>query len=551
MSIDLFSAFSSILGGLGLFLVGMWLMTDGLKLAAGNALRELLQVWTNSRLRGLITGFSITALVQSSSAVTVATIGFVNAGLLTLERAVWVLFGSNVGTTMTGWLVVLVGFNLNVEAYALPLIGIGMLVRLSGLKTRRAAMGQAIVGFGLFFLGIGVLKDAFMDAGTGINLPGMDEAGVISLVLYVLIGFALTTLMQSSSAAMVVTLSAAEGGLIPLSAAAAAVIGGNLGTTTKALLAVWGATADAKRVACGHVLFNLVTAFVAIIIMAPMLMLVGYLQEIMNLPPAPATTLALFHTVFNVMGVMIMWPLAGHMIDSLKSRFVSHDEIESKPKYLDHTILEVPALAVSALRDELNRVSDLSIRIASDAMNMENVDNSRIQQDNDNLELLAGEIGNYVARMSQADLPAEIADRMPEVILTVQEYVTVANLACEISELQGELSLGSNHESVLEGISMYKQEAANLLQHIVTTQINFDRHALEERLKDLEKTRKELRLTVLKAATRGLLRMVTLDALLQQANLIRSMVRRYLKASGRLQEINRIFGREQKAESGK
>src|SRR5690606_24665755 len=121
-----------LLGGLGLILVGMWLMTDGLKVAAGAALRDLLHSWTNTRMRGLVTGFSITSLVQASGAVTLATIGFANAGLITLEQAIWVIFGSNVGTTMTGWIVSLVGFRINIEIFALPLIGAGMLLRLTG-----------------------------------------------------------------------------------------------------------------------------------------------------------------------------------------------------------------------------------------------------------------------------------------------------------------------------------------------------------------------------------------------------------------------------------
>ena len=140
-----------LIGGLGLLLVGMAMMTDGLKLAAGNSLRDLLALWTNSRSRGLFAGFLITGLVQSSSAVTVATIGFANAGMLSLERSLWVIFGSNVGTTMTAWIVALVGFKVNIEALALPLIGIGSVLKLTGGNSKRSPFGMAIVGFGLLF----------------------------------------------------------------------------------------------------------------------------------------------------------------------------------------------------------------------------------------------------------------------------------------------------------------------------------------------------------------------------------------------------------------
>ncbi|MDP1555915.1 MAG: Na/Pi symporter, partial [Hyphomonas sp.] len=151
-----------LLGGVGLFLLGMNLLTDGLKLAAGDGLRAILRRWTGTPIRGLSAGAMLTGLVQSSSAVTVATIGFVNAGLLTLNQAVWVIFGANIGTTMTGWLVSLIGLKIDVGAMALPFIGIGMLGRLvTAHRPRASGIGQAVAGFGLFFLGIGILKDGF------------------------------------------------------------------------------------------------------------------------------------------------------------------------------------------------------------------------------------------------------------------------------------------------------------------------------------------------------------------------------------------------------
>src|SRR5690606_36912135 len=159
-----FSTIASLLGGIGLFLLGMQMMTEGLKLAAGNALRSILKSWTGTNLRGLLAGVLITALVQSSSAVTVASVGFVNAGLLTLSQAVWVIFGANVGTTTTGWLVALVGIKVDVGVLALPLLGIGMLLRLAaGVNARRAGLGSAVAGFGAFFLGVGILQGAFSE----------------------------------------------------------------------------------------------------------------------------------------------------------------------------------------------------------------------------------------------------------------------------------------------------------------------------------------------------------------------------------------------------
>lgn len=293
----------------------MALMTDGLKLAAGNTLRDLLARGTDTRVRGLFSGFMITGIVQSSSAVTVATIGFANAGMLSLDRAVWVIYGSNVGTTMTAWIVALVGFQINMEALALPLIGIGALLKLSGGDSRRASFGMALVGFGLLFLGIGVLKDSFESLGTSFTFPVLEQLGILNILLYAALGFLLTSAMQSSSASMVIALSAAQGGLIEVNAAAAVVIGANLGTKTTALLSVFGATSTAKRVAMSHVGFNLITALVALFLLGPMLWLGELIQQLFNMQTSPALSLALFHSVFNIVGVLLMWPISSHLVD--------------------------------------------------------------------------------------------------------------------------------------------------------------------------------------------------------------------------------------------
>ncbi|MBK6629802.1 MAG: Na/Pi symporter [Betaproteobacteria bacterium] len=206
------SLIGGLAGGVGLFLLGMGLMTDGLKLAAGPALQRILAHSTKTPLRGLASGVLVTAAVQSSSAVTVAIIGFVNAGLLNLSQSLWVLFGANVGTTMTGWLVALVGLKFNIEVLALPLIGFGMLLRLSGEGSRRGALGTALAGFGVLFLGIDMLKDTFAGLSTEFTFP--EGAGVRDILVQVLIGLGLTVLMQSSSASLAIVLTAAQGGLL-------------------------------------------------------------------------------------------------------------------------------------------------------------------------------------------------------------------------------------------------------------------------------------------------------------------------------------------------
>ncbi len=247
----------SLIGGLGLFMLGMWLMSDGLKQIAGDKLNQILQSWTNSRLRGLSAGFLLTAIIQHSGAVTLATIGFANAGIISLRRAMWIVFGSNVGTTVTGWLVVLVGFNLNIEKFALPLIGIGMAMRLLGSNRGYANIGLALTGFGLLFLGIAALKTTFSGADSLFDLHFSSGLLAVDIVMFALAGLILTTLLQSSSLTLTLALTSLAGGIIGLLPAAAIVIGSNLGSTTTSIFSVIGSQPVAKRIVASHVIFNL------------------------------------------------------------------------------------------------------------------------------------------------------------------------------------------------------------------------------------------------------------------------------------------------------
>lgn len=545
-----FSATSNLLGGLGLFLTGMWLMTEGLKLAAGKQLRGILHSWTKTALRGLLTGFFITALVQSSSAITVATIGFANAGLITLPQAVWVIYGSNIGTTMTGWLVALIGFKVNIDTYALPLIGIGVLVRLTGQKSRRAAIGQTILGFGLFFLGISVLKEAFATAGAGITLPGLREAGLSLILLYMLLGMILTTLMQSSSAAIVVTLSAASAGVVPLGAAAATVIGANLGTTTTAVLSAIGATATARRVAFSHVLFNVITALVAIILLKPMLDLTNWLQEAMDLSAGIPTTIAIFHTVFNILGVLLMWPLAKHMIKFLSGRFISKEELASRPLYLDQTALVVPALASVALLKETGNLNQKVIAIAMDAVSSEGEDIDRFINDQANIEKLATAIGGYVAELGRTHLPEEVANHLPEVIRIAQQYVLITELAGDVVARQRDIHLKPDHEHILESVVKLKQDAASILKKAIISKPEFDPDLLQQCYAELEDDYEALKMTLLRAGADGSMGMVTIDNQIDQANLIKRISKQLVKATRLQSELTTDFGIDRSSLAG-
>ncbi len=427
-----FNSIGQLMGGVGLFLLGMMLMTDGLKVAAGQTLKDILERWTDSALRGLASGTLLTAMVQSSSAVTVAAIGFVNAGMLTLERSVWVIFGSNIGTTMTGWLVALIGFKIKIELFALPMIGIGMLLKLTGGDSRRGALGMALAGFGLFFIGVSVLKDAFTGVADTVDLSTFTGTSILDYVIFVGIGFMMTVLTQSSSAAISIALAAAAGGMIPLEPAAAMVIGSNIGTTSTAMIAVIGATPNAKRVAASHVVFNLMTGVVAVALLPVMLNMVDTVRDTFDMKTDVATSLALFHTVFNVLGVILIFPVAHRLTQWLKKRFVSLEEDLGRPRFLDKTALVVPALAVESLVMELSRLQEISVSIVTAALDPVPPQHQKLRQRLGVVEKLSKSIGEYARKMYQSELPPSVSDAMMHPYRALQHFEEIARIGAEL-----------------------------------------------------------------------------------------------------------------------
>ena len=530
-----FSLIGSFAGGLGLFLLGMWLMTEGLKVAAGRALQDILGRWTRTRFRGLLAGALVTSLVQSSSAVTVAVIGFVNAGLLTLAQAIWVIFGSNVGTTMTAWLVALIGFNLKIEALALPLLGLGMLLRLSGEGRRRGALGTALAGFGLFFLGIDILRDGFARIGTEFNLTALDSGGLGGVLLFTLIGILLTTLMQSSSAALAVALTAAAGGLVPLAAAAAVVVGANVGTTSTAMLAVLGATPNARRTAAAHVTFNLATGAVALLILPWLLALIELLRAALALPAAPATTLALFHTGFNLLGVLLIWPFSARLVTFLEARFRTAEEDEARPHYLDDNVLAVPALALDALTREVQRIGGIALRMARGVLSVELAPVRSFAADKQTVDRLTIALGEFSSRLYRANLSRESAERLPAILRVARYYDTAAELAAEIGAAQAELMPPA--AMLADEIAVFRLAVVRLLERADTTQAQFTPDACAQALREVEERYAPLKAALLIAGSQGTINVVAMENWLVQLSRTRRLAQQVAKAAQHLHAL--------------
>lgn len=423
---------SSLAGGLGLFLLGMTMMTDGLRQVAGPSLERILAASTRTRWHALGSGVLVTAVVQSSSAVTVAAIGFVNAGLLGLTPALWVLFGSNVGTTMTGWIVAMVGFKFKIEALALPLIGAGVILRLGGEGLRRGAVGSALAGFGLLFLGIAMLQQAFSGLAGQITLP--QGSGFWVVGAQVGVGALMTVLMQSSSASMVIALTAAQGGLLSPQAAAAVVIGANIGTTVTALLAAIGATPNARRAASAHVVFNVLTGGVALALLPWLIGAIALAREALGMPSDPAVKLALFHTIFNLLGVVLMWPLADVLTRWLQARFRAREEDEAQPRHLDHNVLQVPSLAVDALEREVARIGHVGIRLARAVLS--GATGASLRSDQAVRSSLDVATQNFVDQMNRGVMSQQVSEHLAGVLRVLRYHEATAEQAVLASSLR-------------------------------------------------------------------------------------------------------------------
>ena len=467
-------------GGVGIFLLAVGMLTDGLKLAAGVGLRTMLKSWTRSPLHGVFTGFFITAVVQSSSAITVATIGFVNAGLLNLTQALGVVYGANIGTTLTGWLVAIIGFDINISAMALPLIGVGMLLRLTGGRSRRAAIGTALVGFGLFFIGIQTLKDAFDGIVATLDMERYTLDGIGGLLFYLGLGFLMTVLTQSSSAAIAITLTAANGGLLGIYAAGAMMIGANLGTKSTAVISVLGATSNAKRVAGAHVMFNGITGVVALLLLPLMFVVVDAIAGFLNIEPEPAVSLALFHTVFNVLGVLIMLPLTGKLAAFLERRFKTQEETLGAPRYLDRNVSITPDLALDAAVNELIHLAEVSISYCRLALKSNAKAGKRSEANHDAVVRLSQAIGEFVMELQRNSIPHEVAQTLPKVLRCSQYYLTAAELAMEVLESASKTNELGDAE-LLSILNDFHGEVAEFLNLMDVTAAHYSSAEFEQR----------------------------------------------------------------------
>ena len=338
-----------LLAGLGIFLFGMYQLEDAVKALSGKAFRKIISHYTNGRLRAIGSGFLVTSILQVSSAVSLMVLAFVGAGIMSMENAIGVIMGANVGTTATAWIVAFLGFKLNIETFALPLIGLGgILMILFGTGSRIFHVSRLLIGFGFLFLGLDYMKVSVETLANGFDLSSIPDYG---LWFYVIVGALLTALMQSSSASIALVLTALHGGLITFAIGAAMVIGANIGTTFTVLLGAIGGIPSKKRVALSHLIFNVVTAGVALLGIRGLIALV---EVFFDIQANSVMALALFHTLFNVLGVLLFLPFIGLLARSLVRFYPDRKAVLTV--FIDKTPTEVADAAIAALKKEIHHM---------------------------------------------------------------------------------------------------------------------------------------------------------------------------------------------------
>lgn len=340
--------------GIGIFLFGMFLLEESIKKLSGRSFKIFIRKYTSNNIKGILTGTVSTAVLQSSSTVSLMVIAFAGAGILTFQNSIGVIIGSNLGTTFTTWIVATVGFKMKIEMLALPFIAVGGFGTIfTGKSEFWGSLSKLLVGFGFIFLGLDYMKTSVEAIANHIDFEIFRGK---SILIFVLIGFALTALIQSSSATSAITLSALQNTLIGFDEATAIIIGSNMGTTVTILIAIIGKESSQKKIAFSHFIFNFVTGIFAIIFIHQFIYLITNVFQLKN---DPIVGLAVFHTIFNLTGVILFYPFINKLSEFLDKTI--KDKVISTTRFISKSTIEVSEAAITALLKETNRLFYLTL----------------------------------------------------------------------------------------------------------------------------------------------------------------------------------------------
>jgi phosphate:Na+ symporter len=458
--------FLQILGSLALFIYGMKIMSEGIQLAAGTQLRNILRGMTRNRYIGVATGFLITALVQSSSATTVMTVGFVNAGLLTLTESAGIMMGANIGTTVTGWLISQIGIKFSLGTYALPIFAVGFPLLFSK-RNKIKHWGEFVVGFALLFFGLSLLKDAVPEfSKEQLEFLGQyADGGLLSRIFFVFVGAVVTIIVQSSSAAMALTLVLTSTGVLPLEIATAMILGENIGTTITAELASIVGNVHAKRSARIHSMFNIVGVTWMVLLMPYFVDLTAHVLHhrlgwidinpmlfpsevdpgrVQELNEAKSTTLAAFHTVFNAVNVLLLiWfvPFLVKLATSTVRSKGEHDN-EYRLEYLSSGISNTSELAIVEAKKEIlifgNVIEKLNknFRTAVNSLDKKEIQQAidkvyKLETRTDKMEM---EIASYLTKVSETEVSDATSGNIRIMLNAVTELERIGDRFFEMTK---------------------------------------------------------------------------------------------------------------------
>lgn len=346
--------------GIAIFMIGMYFMENGFKLFSGGTLERVLERFTSTNFKSLLTGFITTSIVQSSSLISVIVISFLSVELISLAQGVAIVFGANLGTTTTAWIVSSLGLKIKISLYAMPMIIFGVIFRFSK-DSKYVGLGDILLGLGFIFLGISYMKDGFETLKDAIDLASYSIGGFAGILVYILIGAIATVIIQSSSATMAIIITALSAGNIIYIDAIALAIGANVGTTVTAVIGSLTSNVNGKRLALGHFIFNIITGIVAVILINILIDAVDLLSPYLSIENNNyGMKLALFHTLFNLLGVIILFPFISKIVSFSENIITAKAKNSSKPLYLDEANIKIPYNAMVSIQKEIIHLYDNS-----------------------------------------------------------------------------------------------------------------------------------------------------------------------------------------------
>lgn len=442
-----------LFGGLGLFLFGMKIMSEGLQKIAGDRLRRLLGALTDNRLLGILIGAGLTALIQSSTATTVMVVGFVNAGLMSLLQAIGVVIGANIGTTVTAQLIA-----FNIAEFSLPAIGIGTALKLFAKRPSFHQIGEIVLGLGLVFLGLALMKGAFDPVKGNTELQNLFLMVGNNPLLGVLVGAVVTMIIQSSSATIGLTIAMATSGLLGFESSVALILGENIGTTLVANLAALGTNLAARRTALAHFLFNAIGVCCMLLFFSTFISLVAAISpgdpdfvittgEQLDMfggtlgdKPFIARHIANAHTLFNVINALLFLPLVGHLA-RLTAALIPGRENQSEfhLRHLDARVLNTPPIALSQAHSEtmhMVRVAGEILQETLDLLSDQNPDRiERINRKEEHIDLLQREITDFLVALSQQSITEETSLEVVELMHVVNDLERIGDYCVHLGRL--------------------------------------------------------------------------------------------------------------------